>query len=246
MQYTEVDPGDYAAYDGLADWQRRGRFLHATFRAGSYAAAAALVPVIAAAADEAVHHPDIEVRYPGTVHVVLTTHATRSLTTLDIDLARTISAIAAEAGAAAATVEMRESEPPISSGFNHVATLTTDMHRTVAFYEQVFGATVTFEMAARSDHPWMKILDLGGAALNVFEVPADEIIGDRRRQGARGAIDHFAVAVADLATLEAIRERLVASDAQEVGDIQQLGSDWSLFFRDPDGMELEVCCPSLG
>lgn len=246
MHYTTVSPGDYAEFEGLADWQRRGRFLHATFRAPSYAAAADLLPAIAAAADAAVHHPDLEVRYPGTVHVALTTHATRSLTTLDIELARTISALAAEAGASAVPVEARETDPPISIGFNHVATLTTNMHRTVAFYEQVFGAAVTFEMAARSDHPWMKILDLGGgAALNIFEVPAEDIIGDRRRQGARGAIDHFAVAVDTVDTLEAIRERLVASEAQEVGNIQQLGSEWSLFFRDPDGMELEVCCPSL-
>ena len=36
-------------------------------------------------------------------------------------------------------------------------------------------------------------------------------------------------------------ERLRAAGAQEVGDVQQLGDDWSLFFRDPDGMELEVC-----
>jgi hypothetical protein len=28
----------------------------------------------------------------------------------------------------------------------------------------------------------------------------------------------------------------------EIGEIQRLGSLWSLFFRDPDGMELKVCC----
>jgi catechol 2,3-dioxygenase-like lactoylglutathione lyase family enzyme len=75
---------------------------------------------------------------------------------------------------------------PATIGFNHVATLTTDMDRTVHFYEQAFEAVVTFEVPKRDDHPWMKILDLGGgAALNVFEVPAEEIIGDRRRQGGR-------------------------------------------------------------
>ncbi len=42
MHYTTVSPGDYAEFEGLADWQRRGRFLHATFRAPSYAAAADL------------------------------------------------------------------------------------------------------------------------------------------------------------------------------------------------------------
>ncbi len=62
----------------------------------------------------------------------------------------------------------------LTTGFNHVATLTTDMDLTVSFYEKAFDATVTFEVAKRDDHPWMKILDLGsGAALNVFEVPAD-------------------------------------------------------------------------
>lgn len=134
---------------------------------------------------------------------------------------------------------------PLTTGFNHVATLTTDMHRTVRFYEEAFDAAVTFEMTKTEHHPWLKILDLGGgAALNVFEAPADTIIGERRRQGARGAVDHYAMAVETRATLEAVRDRLVAAGAQEVGDIQQLGQELSLFFRDPDGMELEVCCPA--
>lgn len=132
---------------------------------------------------------------------------------------------------------------PITSGFNHVATLTTDMDLTVGFYEQVFGATVTFVMEKTDDHPYMKIVDLGGgASLNIFEAPAEEIIGERRRQGGRGAIDHFALAVESRATLEEVQQRLRAAGAQEVGEIQQLGAEWSLFFRDPDGMELEVCC----
>jgi catechol 2,3-dioxygenase-like lactoylglutathione lyase family enzyme len=131
---------------------------------------------------------------------------------------------------------------PITTGFNHVATLTTDMDLTVGFYERAFDAVVTYEVPRSDDHPWMKILDLGGgAALNVFEATAEEIIGERRRQGGRGAIDHFALAVDSRVTLELVRDRLVAAGAQEVGDIQQLGSEWSLFFRDPDGMELEVC-----
>jgi catechol 2,3-dioxygenase-like lactoylglutathione lyase family enzyme len=134
---------------------------------------------------------------------------------------------------------------PITTGFNHVATLTTDMDLTVGFYEQTFGGVVTFTMQKTDDHPYMKIVDLGGnAALNVFEVPADQIIGERRRQGGRGAIDHFALAVDSKATLEDVQRRLRESKAQEVGEIQQLGAEWSLFFRDPDGMELEVCCPA--
>ena len=131
---------------------------------------------------------------------------------------------------------------PLTVGFNHVATLTTDADRTVAFYAAAFEATVTFEIEARPDHPRLVGLDLGGgASLNVFEVPADEIIGDRRRMGGRGPIDHYALAVESLPSLEAARDRLVDAGA-EIGEIQQLGDTWSLFFRDPDGMELEVCC----
>ena len=130
---------------------------------------------------------------------------------------------------------------PITNGFNHVATLTTDLDRTVRFYQEAFDGVVTFEMDATPDHPRMTIVDLGaGAALNIFEAGADEIIGDRRRQGGRGAIDHFALMVESKEVLEQLRDRMVAAGA-EIGEIQQLGSEWSLFFRDPDGMELEVC-----
>ena len=129
---------------------------------------------------------------------------------------------------------------PVTSGFNHVATLTTDIERHAAFYEQAFGATVTFKMDATDEHPRMYILDLGGgAALNVFETRPEDIIGDQRKQGHRGAIDHFAIAVDSRATLEAVRDRLVAAGA-DIGEIQQLGPELSLFFRDVDGMELEV------
>jgi catechol 2,3-dioxygenase-like lactoylglutathione lyase family enzyme len=130
---------------------------------------------------------------------------------------------------------------PITSGFNHVATLTTNLDRHAEFYKRVFGAEITFTMDATAEHPRMFILDLGGgAALNVFEVSPEAMIGERRRQGARGAIDHFGIAVDSLATLEEVKHRLVDVGA-DIGEIQRLGSEWSLFFRDVDGMELEVC-----
>ena len=130
---------------------------------------------------------------------------------------------------------------PITRGFNHVATLTTDLERHAAWYKKVFDAEVTFHLGATPEHPRMFILDLGGgAALNVFEVAPGEIIGDQGKQGGRGAIDHFAIAVESLAVLEQVKQRLVDVGA-DIGDIQRLGSEWSLFFRDVDGMELEVC-----
>jgi catechol 2,3-dioxygenase-like lactoylglutathione lyase family enzyme len=135
----------------------------------------------------------------------------------------------------------REVFMAITRGFNHVATLTSDLDRHAAFYERVFSAQVTFRMDATPDHPRMFILDLGGgAALNVFEVAPADIIGEQRKQGHRGAIDHFAIAVDSLTALEEVKQRLIAAGA-DIGEIQRLGGEWSLFFRDVDGMELEVC-----
>jgi catechol 2,3-dioxygenase-like lactoylglutathione lyase family enzyme len=132
----------------------------------------------------------------------------------------------------------------ITRGFNHVATLTTDLERHADFYGRVFGAEVTFRMEAADDHPRMFVVDLGGgASLNVFEVSQEEIIGEQRKQGGRGAIDHFALAVESLAALEEVKQRLIEAGA-DIGEIQQLGNEWSLFFRDVDGMELEVCAPA--
>ena len=53
---------------------------------------------------------------------------------------------------------------PLSTGFNHIATLTPDLDRLVRFYTDVFEAEVIFEMAATPDHPRMIILDLGGGS----------------------------------------------------------------------------------
>jgi catechol 2,3-dioxygenase-like lactoylglutathione lyase family enzyme len=131
---------------------------------------------------------------------------------------------------------------PLSIGFNHVATLSTDLDRLAGFYKDAFDADVVFSMEQEGDHPRMFIIDLGGgAALNAFEVPPEALIGERRQIGGRGAIDHFAIAVDSLATLETMPERVVAAGG-EVGEIQRLGGEWSLFFRDIDGMELEICC----
>jgi catechol 2,3-dioxygenase-like lactoylglutathione lyase family enzyme len=131
-----------------------------------------------------------------------------------------------------------------TTGINHVATLTTSMSTTIDFLVNAFGGTVTGEVEKSEHHPWMKIVAIGpGVSLNVFEVEESAMLGDRRSQGSRGAIDHFAFAVDSKATLEQMKDRLVDAGAQEVGEIQQLGDEWSLFFRGPDGMELEVCVP---
>jgi catechol 2,3-dioxygenase-like lactoylglutathione lyase family enzyme len=133
------------------------------------------------------------------------------------------------------------SERPKILGFNHVATMTPNLDRYLAFYGDMFGAEVIHIMEAQGDHPRMAIVDMGGdSALNVFEVAADSIVGDRSTMGGRGPIDHYALAVGSEEELLEIRDRLVAVDASP-GEVTQFGPGLrSVFFRDPDGAELEV------
>jgi 4a-hydroxytetrahydrobiopterin dehydratase len=82
----------------LPDWRVLLGRIEARFQAGSFDRAASFVQQIAALAETADHHPDVDLRYPGLVQVALVTHAARGLTDADVDLARAISAQAASDG----------------------------------------------------------------------------------------------------------------------------------------------------
>ena len=83
----------------LEGWTSDGRHLERTFVRKGWKSAIAFVSAIAAAADEANHHPDIHVEDYKKVRVVLTTHVSKGISRSDVDLARTIDRLA-EAGAA--------------------------------------------------------------------------------------------------------------------------------------------------
>ncbi len=115
----------------LPDWRYLLGRLEATFRCPSFGAAGELVSRIATAADEADHHPDVDVRYPAIVHVALTTHASGAEPTeLDVALATTISALAATAGAT--------SEPTTAQGWE-IAIDALDIDAVRPFWEAVTG-----------------------------------------------------------------------------------------------------------
>ncbi len=84
--------------DNLPDWRVLLGRIEAMFLAGSFEQAAGFAKQVAKAAESAKHHPDINVRYPDVVHVVLTTHSSGGLTEADASLAATISEIASSAG----------------------------------------------------------------------------------------------------------------------------------------------------
>ncbi|MBI4935495.1 MAG: 4a-hydroxytetrahydrobiopterin dehydratase [Actinobacteria bacterium] len=99
MRYTPLTATEFATIDGLEDWRFVLGAIHAEFRTGSFPAAAGLVAAIAEVAEASDHHPDLAVRYPDRVRVTLTTHAIHGLSDVDVEVARTISVVAQQAGA---------------------------------------------------------------------------------------------------------------------------------------------------
>jgi 4a-hydroxytetrahydrobiopterin dehydratase len=89
--------GPQVLREGLDDWRLVLNKLVARFETGDFNTGAAMVTKIAAVADEANHHPDVDLRYPH-VTVSLMSHDVGTVTQRDVRLARRISELAAEAG----------------------------------------------------------------------------------------------------------------------------------------------------
>jgi 4a-hydroxytetrahydrobiopterin dehydratase len=90
--------GQQIADAGLDGWTYLVGGLHTRIHTADFAAGLAVVNAIGAAAEQANHHPDIDLRYSH-VDIRLSSHDAGGVTDRDIQLARAVSAIAADAGA---------------------------------------------------------------------------------------------------------------------------------------------------
>lgn len=126
-------------------------------------------------------------------------------------------------------------------GVNHVATLTKDSARFLDFYREVFEA----EVVATHEGPEgpgtvMSIVAIGdGTMLNVFEVAGNNEADRQVPMFGRGRIDHIGLRAEGLEAFEEIRRRLIERGAADAF-VTDFGTEYSMFFRDPDGLEGEV------
>ena len=81
------------ALERLSDWEAKGEAITRTFDLRDFARAIDFVNAVAEMADDANHHPDIDIRY-NKVTITLTTHSVGGLTRNDIELAAGIDQIA--------------------------------------------------------------------------------------------------------------------------------------------------------
>ena len=134
------------------------------------------------------------------------------------------------------------------TGFAHVRLTVSDLRRSRAFYDTLFGWDVAYEVPADADDATREALGfLFGGIIYSFAgglfglrpvAPADDSF-DEDRVG----LDHLSFSVATRSDLEAALATLDALGATH-GDIKDLGGAYILEFRDPDGIALELFAPA--
>jgi catechol 2,3-dioxygenase-like lactoylglutathione lyase family enzyme len=128
-------------------------------------------------------------------------------------------------------------------GLNHVAVITNDSARLQSFYREVFEAEVVHDGSEfpGGKGPRLTVIKIGDwSELNVFEIEGNTEADRQTPMFGRGRLDHLAVQAASIEAFESIRERLMSRGAAD-DFVTDFGPMLSLFFRDPDGLECEVC-----
>jgi glyoxylase I family protein len=140
--------------------------------------------------------------------------------------------------------------PPVPidiSGYSHVRLTVSDLERSRAFYDEVLGLPVAYELPADADAKtreelWFLfggvIYHCGPGLFGLRPVAPGTDRFDEDRIG----LDHVSFAVPDRATLEAAVTVLEARGVAHAG-IKDIGMGYILEFRDPDGVALELSAP---
>lgn len=124
-------------------------------------------------------------------------------------------------------------------GLHHAALISSDVERTVEFYQGLLGFPLT-EVTENRDYPGSThfFFDIGnGNLLAFFDFPGLEL-GEYAE--VLGGLHHVAISVEPRAW-----ERLVAR-LVEAGVEHAVHSGSSVYFRDPDGARVELIADPLG
>jgi catechol 2,3-dioxygenase-like lactoylglutathione lyase family enzyme len=161
---------------------------------------------------------------------VSTTESARDLAELERERARIRDAYLKPSG-----------ERPTSTarGLHHTALISSDVERTVRFYQDVLGFPLT-ELIENRDYPGSShfFFDIGnGNLLAFFDFPGLDV-GPYAE--VLGGLHHMAISV-DPERWDELVERLSAA-----GVAHEVHSGVSVYFRDPDGARIELIADPLG
>ncbi|MCU1670415.1 MAG: Lactoylglutathione lyase-like lyase [Blastococcus sp.] len=132
-----------------------------------------------------------------------------------------------------------ERPPSSARGLHHTALISSDVERTVRFYQDVLGFPLT-ELIENRDYPGSShfFFDIGnGNLLAFFDFPG-LTVGPYAE--VLGGLHHMAISV-DPERWAALVERLTEAGVEHV-----VHSGVSVYFRDPDGARIELIADPLG
>jgi len=136
-------------------------------------------------------------------------------------------------------------------GFSHIGLSTLDLDQTRDFYENILGfKPVRCDIIKVKEGGQIRhiFFDTGRDQLLAFMeargvpgIPAEYDTGINRGLGVPSGFYHFAFEAGSVETLEAKRQELLAKGVQ-VTEIVHHDAAKSIYFKDPNGMQLEYCC----
>ena len=129
--------------------------------------------------------------------------------------------------------------PSTARGVHHIALLSSNVERTIRFYQDVLGFPLT-ELFENRDYEGSNhfFFDIGhGNLLAFFDFPD---LGLGPYAEVLGGLHHIAISV-EREQWEAAKERLEA-----IGVPVHVESGTSMYFPDPDGARLELIADPLG
>jgi catechol 2,3-dioxygenase-like lactoylglutathione lyase family enzyme len=136
-------------------------------------------------------------------------------------------------------------------GLNHIDLGTKDMAATRAFYEGVLGfPLVRADLVELGDNGRMQhfFFDVGNGQLmgfmsgeDVRGYPQEFDSGINKGLGLAPGVYHFAFDAESESDLERIKHHLVSHGVDVNGPVDHEGWSKSIYFRDPNGLQLEVC-----
>lgn len=136
--------------------------------------------------------------------------------------------------------------PITALAFAHVRLTVTDIDRSRAFYDEVFGLPVVYEVPPDADEATRQelaflyggvVYQLGDSLLGLRPVGTDTFDEDRV------GLDHVSFTVGSVADLESAAAFL---DSHQIshGGVKSIGRASILEFRDPDNIALELLAPN--
>ncbi len=136
-----------------------------------------------------------------------------------------------------------------STGFSHVRLTVTDISRSKAFYDQVFGWPTAVDASGSVDEPGVKDSPEQFYGGTVYQTPQGTLfglrpVGSEPFDPDHTGLDHVSFSVASRAELETAAAAL-ADAGIEHGDVVDLGDAGIaiLSFQDPDDINVELTAP---